>query len=73
MVGRLIAAGAAVDKATADSVATPLFVAAQGGHDAVVGRLLAAGADANKATYAGENPLDVARLFGHEAVVAQLS
>ena len=49
MVGRLVAAGVAVDKAATDDGSTPLFVAAQEGNEAVVGRLIAAGAAVDKA------------------------
>ena len=44
----LIEAGADVNKAMDDG-ATPLYVAAQEGHEAVVRALIEAGADVNKA------------------------
>ena len=55
------------------TVATPLLVAAQCGHEAGGDLLIAAGADANRATPAGQTLPFVTRLCGHFAVVAQLS
>ena len=55
----LIEAGADVNKAMNDG-ATPLFMAAQWGHEAVVRALIEASADVNKATDDGKTPLSVA-------------
>ena len=64
-----------------DGGATPLFVAAQKGHDAVVARLLAAGAAVDRAmdegpqddeTDAGATPLMKAAQGGHAGAVRLL-
>ena len=69
MVGRLVAAGVAVDKAATDDGSTPLFVAAQEGNEAVVGRLIAAGAAVDTATTDTEGtPMFAAAMDGFEAV-----
>ena len=52
--------------------ATPLFVAAQQGHDAVVRALLDAGADKDLADNDGATPLFVAAENGHGAIVRAL-
>ena len=51
---------------------TPLYAAAEQGHDAVVGRLLAAGAAMNRMIRSGYEPLTIAVLNGHEAVVGRM-
>ena len=53
---------------------TPLFIAAQKGHEAVVRGLVEAGADVNQATTTADGviPLRVAASNGHEAVVQGL-
>jgi cytohesin len=48
---------------------TPLFVAAQNGHEAVLRVLIKAGADINKAKDDGVTPLFMAATLGHEAIV----
>ena len=69
MVGRLIAAGANVEKATTDNGSTPLPIfAAHGGHDMVVGQLIAAGADANKANTNGVTPRSIAWRLGYSVL-----
>ena len=53
--------------------ATPLFLAARDGHDAVVERLLAVpGVDANQPNQSGATPLLVAAQNGHEPCVRAL-
>ena len=70
MVG-LLAAGAAVDQAR-NNGSTPLYIAAKGGHEAVVKRLLAAGAAVDRARSDGSTPLRIACQKGHEVVAALL-
>ena len=64
----LIEAGAEIDKARDDSV-TPLYIAAENGHETIVRALIEAGADVNKATNNGWTPLAIATQEGHTAVV----
>ena len=54
----LFEAGADVNKA-ADDGETPLYVAAEVGHDAIVQVLIQAGADINMATDDGSTPLSI--------------
>ena len=68
----LMEAGADANKARDDGV-TPLYIAAQKGHDAVVRALLEAGADVNTAWDNGATPLRIAAVNGHEAIVHILS
>ena len=58
MLRALIEAGADVNKAM-DNGATPLYMAAQNGHEAVVRALIEFGADVNKARDNGRTPLSV--------------
>ena len=71
-LGRLLAAGAAVDQAESEHGWTPLYIAADQGHEAVVGRLLAAGAAVDRADSNGDTPLSVANEKGHTAIAAML-
>ena len=64
-------AGADVNQATAKGV-TPLYVAAQNGHEACVVSLIQAGADIHKAANHGRTPLAAAVNRKHEKVVALL-
>ena len=51
---------------------TPLFIAAQKGHDAVVRALLDAGADKDLADNNGATPLMAAAIYGHVTVARAL-
>ena len=64
----LMELGAEVNKAK-DNGVTPLCVAAQQGHEAVVRALIEAGADVNKATDDGVTPLSIAAQNGYTAIV----
>jgi ankyrin repeat protein len=65
-VRALIELGADVNKARNDGV-TPLYIAAQVGHEAVVRALIEAGVDVNRAADDGVTPLYVGAQQGHEA------
>ena len=74
----LIELGADIDKAP-NIGATPLCIAAQDGHEAVVRVLIEAGADVNKARNDGETPLTISmtHIFnvaqgGHAGIVRML-
>ncbi len=56
MVRALIQAGAEINKA-AENGETPLYTAAERGHEAVVRALIEAGADVNKSVNDGATPL----------------
>jgi ankyrin repeat protein len=71
-VEKLIAAGADVDKAKTTTGCTPLFIAPQNGHTAVVSKLLQHGADKSIRGFNNETPLEVAQRNNHAAVVALL-
>jgi len=71
MVRALIESGADVNKA-GDGDATPLYAAAQKGHEAVARALMELGADVNKATDNGVTPLYAAAQNGHKTVVRAL-
>ena len=61
------------NQATTDKGATPLYIAAKGGHSAVVNQLLETNADPNQArTDDGQTPLFTAAHEGHGVVVHQL-
>ena len=77
LVALALARGAAVDAPNALGQ-TALHLACKQGHERVVERLVAAGADVSRRTagnryVAGNTPLEMARRFDHEAVVAMLS
>ena len=59
------------DEATDDGV-TPLFLAAQVGHEAVVRALIEAGVDVNKAKDIGATPLYATSQVGYETIVRAL-
>ena len=67
----LLALGAAVDPRDR-SAATPLFAACEAMRAAAAGELLAAGADPGMRNAAGEAPLYIAALRGHDEVVRVL-
>ena len=67
----LLDAGADKDHAANDGC-TPLYIAAQNGHDAVVRTLLDAGADNDLATNDGATPLFMAAQEGHATIVRAL-
>ncbi len=64
----LIEAGADVNKAE-DGGVTPLYMAAEQGHEAAVRALVELDADINKAIDVGATPLYVAALQGYLAIV----
>ena len=71
----LINSGADINKAK-DGIWTPLFIAAQEGHETVVRALIETGADVNKAKDNGVTPLSVSLIpvynvdqGGHAAIV----
>ena len=68
----LIAHGADVDYRDPVNGVTPLFIAAERGHDAIVRALLDAGADKDLAAHDGATPLFIAADNGHDAVVRAL-
>ena len=63
----LIQAGAEINKAE-ENGETPLYTAAERGHETVVRALNELGADINKAINNGATPLVIAAHFGHEAM-----
>jgi ankyrin repeat protein len=67
----LIKAGADVNQATSDG-ATPLFLAAQNGHESCVALLIQAGADVRKARKDGHTPMNIATDKKREKVVTLL-
>ena len=73
MVTKLIAAGADVNKATTDDGCTPLYIAAQNGHTAIVSKLLQHGADKSIRGWQNETPLEAAQRRNYAAVVALLA
>jgi ankyrin repeat protein len=72
-VSQLIAAHSNVHLAKTTNEVTPLYIAAQNGHAAVVVKLIAAGSKVDIAlTTHGATPLFVAAQEGHESVTKQL-
>ena len=67
----LIKAGADVNQATSNGV-TPLYVAAQQGHESCVALLIQAGADVRKASKNGYTPMKVAAITKREKVLTLL-
>ena len=67
----LIKAGADVNQATSEG-STPLYVAAQNGHEGIVALLIQAGADVRKACKDGWTPMKVATYMKREKVVTLL-
>ena len=67
----LIERGATIDQADNDGV-TPLYVASQNGHEAVVRLLIERGATIDQAENHGWTPLRIAILFDHESVASVL-
>ena len=68
MVRALIELGADINKCGYHDRGTPLFHAAENGHEAAVWALIEAGADVNKADSDGA-PLAIAVQNGHETIV----
>ena len=73
MVTKLIAAGADVNKARTTDGSTPLYIAAQNGHTAIVSKLLQHGADKSIRGFRNRTPLEAAQLDNHAAIVALLA
>lgn len=71
LVKELLAAGAAVNEATADGM-TPLMFAAACGKIEILSLLLARGADINVARKDGVTALALAAFFGHHQIVREL-
>jgi ankyrin repeat protein len=71
LVEELIAAGAAVNEATADGM-TPLMFAAASGKMEILSLLLARGAEINIARKDGVTALALAAFFGHHPIVREL-
>ena len=71
MVSALISAGASVHQAE-ENGATPLYIAAEEGHDSVVSALISAGASVDQAAENGATPLYIAAQKGHDGVVNAL-
>ena len=67
----LIKAGADVNQASSLG-ATPLYIAAQKGHDGCVAVLIQAGADVRKADKYGNTPMKVATRYKREKVMTLL-
>ena len=68
----LLYAGANVRATTRLGGYTPLHLASQRGHDAVIDVLIKAGANPNQPTVTGATPLMLAAASGHVAAVKQL-
>jgi hypothetical protein len=68
----LLAAGAETNTNTEDSGASPLLLAAETGHIAMVTALIDVGADANITSHDGTTPLFMAAQGGHTATVDAL-
>mmetsp|Transcript_34376 Transcript_34376/g.55159 ORF Transcript_34376/g.55159 Transcript_34376/m.55159 type:complete len:82 (+) Transcript_34376:1418-1663(+) len=71
VVNARLAAGAEVDRADKHGL-TPIFNAAEQGHEAVRMRLLRCGARVDKPSVDGSTPLAFAMQAGHPAIVAAL-
>jgi ankyrin repeat protein len=67
----LIKAGADVNQATSDGY-TPLYIAAQNGHEGCVAVLIQAGANVRKADKTGLTPMQIAISKKQEKVVTLL-
>jgi ankyrin repeat protein len=61
-----------VDKAKTTAGCTPLYIAAQNGHAAIVSKLLQHGADKSIRGWNNETPLEAAQRLNHAAVAALL-
>lgn len=72
MTDLLLREGADVHATTANSGATPLYLASEMGHTRVVARLLNANASVDARASDGSTALHVAAREGHEGVVEQL-
>merc|ERR1712224_208164 len=73
ILSKLLAVKVAPDRLHTDTGISPLGMACQEGHTAVVKRLLKAGASVNRKDKLGRVPLEIARTHAHKEVIAALT